>query len=339
MNNVSDELKTQYDVLMDTMFAYARSQCLFTAIELDVFTQLEGQSLDREALRRRIGVHERAHAEFFDTLVALGCLVRSGSTYTNSAMASRYLVRDRPLYLGDLMNFVAARLYPVWRRLPEAMRTGSPQNEAQTEADYYANLGRDEQRLETFLKGMTGLSARPAVEIASRIPWSRYHSFVDLGGALGVVADRIIECYPHLEGSVFELPGVRPLFEAARIGTGSRVRFHPGDFFADALPRTDVFIMGHVLHNWSPSQKAQLVARAADALNPGGALVIYEDMLDDQRTRVLALLDALNMLLVTRTGGSVTVSECHGLLRGAGLRGIESLIEESAISIVVGWKA
>jgi hypothetical protein len=112
--------------------------------------------------------------------------------------------------------------------------------------------------------------------------------------------------------------------------------FQPGDFFDDPLPATDALIFGHVLHDWSPQRREALVRRAFDAIRPGGLLIIYEALLDEQATsedRVDAyggMLDKqptayedatakLDMLLFTEEGGSeYTEQECRLLLAEVG---------------------
>ena len=63
------------------------------------------------------------------------------------------------------------------------------------------------------------------------------------------------------------------------------LRFHPGDFFNDPLPTADVLMMGHILHDWNLDEKRMLLAKAYAALPEGGALIVYEAIIDDERRR------------------------------------------------------
>ena len=81
-------------------------------------------------------------------------------------------------------------------------------------------------------------------------------------------------------------------------GLGDRLRFHPGDFFADPLPSADVLVMGHILHDWNMDEKLVLLRKAHDALPDGGALIVYESIIDDERREnAFGLLMSLNMLI------------------------------------------
>lgn len=103
----------------------------------------------------------------------------------------------------------------------------------------------------------------------------------------------------------FDLPPVRPIFEAyvTSFGFADRLQFYPGESFADDLPTADVLVMGHILHDWDLAQKRTLLTKAYNALPSGGALVVYEALIeDDRRTNAFGLLMSLNMLIET-TGG------------------------------------
>ena len=82
----------------------------------------------------------------------------------------------------------------------------------------------------------------------------------------------------------------------ASSGLQERLRFHPGDFTRDPLPSADVLVMGHILHDWNLKEKQRLIDKAYEALPAGGALVVYEAIIDDERRKnAFGLLMSLNM--------------------------------------------
>jgi uncharacterized protein YijF (DUF1287 family) len=99
------------------------------------------------------------------------------------------------------------------------------------------------------------------------------------------------------------------------------LRFHAGDFFRDPLPEADVLIMGHILHDWNLQQKHLLLQKAYAALPKGGALIVYDAMIDDARSRnVAGLLMSLNMLIETPGGFGYTSADCRGWMKATGFR-------------------
>src|SRR5215207_4545374 len=241
------------DAILELGFGFWGSKALLSGVELGVFSELaDTGDLDGEALRERLGLHPRSARDFFDALVALGMLERHDGRYANTPETGQFLDRAKPAYIGGLLEMANARLYPFWGSLTEGLRTGEPQNEAKTGGNPFEALYTEPSRLRQFLRAMSGISMGPAVPIAQKIPWDRYRTFVDIGTVQGVVPVQLARAHPHLTGGGFDLPPVAPIFEEyiAAVGLSERLRFYPGDFFADPLPSADVLIMGHILHNW-----------------------------------------------------------------------------------------
>ena len=317
------------------------SKTLLSAVELGLFTELARKSLDAVALTKRLGLHPRSARDFFDALVALGMLTRVGTRYANTSETALFLDRAKPSYVGGILEMANARLYPFWGSLTEGLRTGKPQNEVKTGADFFGTLYADPQRLEGFLKAMTGLSQGTARAIAGKFPWKSYRAFADVGCAQGGVAVEILLAHKHLTGQGMDLPVVRPVFEAyARTKkVEKRLTFHPGDFFKDPLPNTDVLIMGHILHDWDLEEKMMLLRKAHQALPTGGAVIVHEALIDDARKRnAFGLLMSLNMLIETPGGFDFTGADCKKWMQKAGFK--RTKVEKLAgpDSMVIGFK-
>ncbi len=234
-----------------------------------------------------------------------------------------------------------ARLYPFWGSLTEALRTGEPQNEAKRGGDLFGELYADPARLGHFLKAMTGISQGSSRAIATKFPWRDHRTFMDVGAAEGGLPVQVAAAHPHLTGGGFDLPGVRPHFEAyvSEHGLSDRLSFHAGDFFADPLPPAGVLVMGRVLHDWDLEKKRLLIGKAYEALPPGGALVVYETIIDDaRRETAFGLLMSLNMLIETRGGSDYTAADCMGWMRAAGFRETRAEHLVGPDSMVVGVK-
>lgn len=329
------------DAILQLGLGFWGSKTLLSAVELGLFTQLAEGPLDLPTLRARVGLHERGARDFLDALVALGMLQRNGERYANTPATELFLDRGKPTYVGGLLEMVNARLYPFWGSLSEALRTGEPQNEARQGRDLFEELYRDPQRLAGFLKAMTGISLGSAAAIAEKFPWRDTRSFVDVGAAQGALAVTLARVHPHLTGVGFDLPAVRSHFEAFVAGQGlsDRLSFRSGDFFSEPLPDADAIVMGHVLHDWSLDNKRLLIAKAYRALPRGGALIVYDAIIDDERRHnAFGLLMSLNMLIETREGFDYTGADCMSWMKEAGFSGtrVEPLVGPD--SMVVGIK-
>jgi hypothetical protein len=321
--------------------AFWGSKTLLSAVELGVFTHLASGPCDAKALAVALDLHPRGVHDFLDCLVALGMLERDGDAYRNAPAADLFLDRNKPSYVGGLLEMANARLYPFWGALTEALRTGHPQNEAKVGENFFTALYEDPDRLEQFLHAMTGISMGDAIAIAETFPWERYQTVIDIGTAEGCVPVQVALRHPHLSGGGFDLPAVAPIFDThvASAGLTDRLRFYPGDFFTDPLPTADVLVMGHLLHDWSLDEKLVLLRKAYEALPAGGALIVYESIIDDdRRANTFGLLMSLNMLIETQDGFDYTGADCQSWMTDIGFQDTYVRPLAGPDSMVVGIK-
>ena len=304
-------------------------------------TLSEAGPLNAEELREQLGLHPRSARDFFDALVALGMLERDDDgRYSNTPATELFLDPAKPSYIGGLLEMMNARLYQFWGSLTEGLRTGQPQSEVKTGGDFFETLYADPEKLAQFAGAMSGLSAATGQAIAAKFPFGDYTSVIDIGCAEGAVPVAIARAHEHLTGGGFDLPPIEPIFGAyvARHGLADRLSFCGGNFFADPLPSADVLIMGHILHDWDLDQKRMLLQKAYDALPDGGALIVYEAIIDDDRRHnAFGLLMSLNML-IEGLGFDYTGADCRGWMADAGFKDtyVEHLVGPD--SMVVGIK-
>ena len=328
--------------ILQTGLAFWPSKVLLSAIEMGVFTELAHSPATCEPLRNRLGLHPRSALDFLDTLVALGFLDRRDGVYSNTPETDLFLDKRKPSYIGGILEMANHRLYPFWGHLTEAVRTGKPQNELRGGgAPMFETLYADPARLREFLAAMSGMSRGSAMAIAAKFPWAKYSTFADVGAAQGDTASQIALANPHLKGTGYDLPEVGPIFEeyVANLGLSGRVRFQPGNFFEMPLPQADVIVMGHILHDWDLETKKMLIAKAHAALPEGGALIVYEAIIDDDRRHnAFGLMMSLNMLIETPGGFDYTGADAQAWMREAGFK--ETRVEHllGPDSMVIGIK-
>ncbi len=317
------------------------SKTLLSAVEFGLFTELARGPLDLQTIARRLGLHERSSKDFLDALVALRMLKRNGEIYENTAETDYFLDRKKSSYVGGMLEMANERLYGFWGSLTTALRSGEPQNECKNGLESFDCLYRDPDKMESFLAGMTGISLPAGKAMAEKFPWDDYKSFADVGCAQGAVPVQIALHHAHVKGIGYDLPVVQPVFEryVRSHALHDRLGFQPGDFFKDSLPEVDVLVMGHILHDWPLEKKRELIAKAYAALPTGGSLIVYEALIDDDRSRnPFGLLMSLNMLIETPGGFDYTGRDCSAWMREAGFRSTRVEHLAGPDSMVIGIK-
>jgi acetylserotonin O-methyltransferase len=300
--------------IIELIYAFRRSKAMFAAVELDVFDRLEKSGAPASEFRGNTDAVER----LLDTCVAMGLLSKAGALYSNTPMASAYLVSTSPATLAGYIQYSNRALYPMWGELEQALETG--ENRWQQTFGFGSNqlfeqFFRTEEAKRTFIAGMHGFGLLCSPAVVRAFDLSRFKKLVDLGGATGHLALAAIEQYPNLKAAVFDLPVVIPV---TREYAGDRLELFPGDFFNDPLPPADLYAVGRIIHDWSEPKIKVLLARIFEALPSGGALLIAEKILDPAKTSPLdGLLQSLNMLVATE-GKERSLAEFTELLEGAG---------------------
>lgn len=308
--------------------AFAQAKVVLSAIELELFTTLAAGPATERQLCERLGLHPRGTRDFLTALVCFGLLRKDGDSYANTPAADRFLDKAKPEYSGAFLERANRMMYPAWSNLTGLLRTGDPQLEGrEDQAAAFERMMADPGHLRNFLRMMDAVSGPLGPHLAAAFDWPAYRTVLDVGGARGNLVAQVLTAHPHLTGGVFDLPAIAPMFTEHMAGFGLRDRaaFTGGDFFTDELPSADVVVTGHVLHDWTPEERALLVKKMADAVLPGGALLIYDQLLEEAPSDPWNTLISLNMQLITNGGSEYTLAECTRWLHDAGLESVETV--------------
>ena len=332
--------------ILQTAFGFWSAKVLLSAVELGLFTRLGQRRLDAVELGKELELHPRGTYDFFDSLVALGFLAREGdgpqAKYHNTETGLVFLDRSSPRYVGGILEMLNARLFRFWNDLPEALRTGQPQNEVKRGGkSIFEELYAEQPKLEQFMGAMTGLSRINFEAFAQKFDFGPYQTLCDVGGATGLLCMEVAKRHPHLACTSFDLPVVEPIAKKAiaAAGLSARVRTAAGNFFEDPLPSADVITMGMILHDWNLEKKMHLIRSAYQSLPSGGALVAIEALIDDRRREnVFGLLMSLNMLIEFGDAFDFTGADFQKWCREVGFRRFDVIPLAGPSSAAVAYK-
>jgi SAM-dependent methyltransferase len=334
------------DAILQTAFGFWNSKVLLTAVSLDLFTKLGQRRSTGAQIGKELCLHPRGVFDFLDALVAMKFLEREGegldAKYFNTPETALYLNRHNPRYIGGILEMLNARLFKFWNDLPEALRSGQPQNETKHgEKGIFEELYADPAKLGQFLDAMAGLSRINFEALAAKFDFSRFRTLCDIGGATGLLCIEVAKKYPQIQCISFDLPPVEPVARKhiAVAGLNDRIRVVSGDFFHDSLPKADVITMGMILHDWNLEKKMKLIRAASDALLPGGALIAVEALIDNaRRENVFGLLMSLNMLIEFGDAFDYSAADFEKWCREIGFKRFEVIHLAGPSSAAIAYK-
>jgi acetylserotonin O-methyltransferase len=310
--------------LLDLNEGFRRSKTMFVALSMGVFDRLHEAPATADAMAHDLKANPGAIESLLDACAALGLLRKEDGAYANEAVAEVYLWSGSPYSLGGYVRYSDETLYPMWANLTDAVREGSPRwmQTFGLEGPIFSGFFRSEQTMRDFLRGMHGFGMLMSPKVAAAFDLSRFKRIADLGGATGHLVIAACELYAELHGVVFDLPQVAVLArEQVELSEArGRIEVIVGDFFEDDLPEADLYALGRILHDWSYEKIDFLLRKILRRLPAGGALLLAEKLLNEDRVGPTpANMQSLNML-VTTEGRERTLGEYTHLLRAAGFR-------------------
>lgn len=319
------------------------SKSVFAALEIGVFDLLEKESLSAADCATRLHIHPDGSERLLDTCVCVGLLARQDGLYRNTPVASTYVVRDSPHTLSGYMLYSNRVSWKLWENLEDAITEGSPRwNQTFGEqVDLFEHFFRTENAKRTFLAGMHGIGLLSSETVAAAFDLSAHRVVADLGGGTGHLAAALCARNPHLIGIVFDLPGVVPVTRdyLQRTPAGERVHVVAGDFFHDPLPAADLYCLCRIFHDWGEEKIRTLLRKMHAALPAGGAILLAEMLLHDDKTGPrYALLQSLNMLVCTE-GKERNLEEYRQLLESEGFTSVAGCRTGALVDAVYARKA
>jgi hypothetical protein len=332
--------------ILEAGFAFWGSKVLLTGVEFGLFTTLGERTMTGDALRRALDLHPRGIWDFLDALVALGFLNREGdgaqAMYSNTEQTKRFLDKNKPEYIGGILEMASQRLFRFWSDLGPALKTGKPQNEIKhSQKPMFEVLYEDLPRLEQFMEAMRGVSRGNFQAFAKKFDFSGYATLCDVGGATGLLSSLVAIEHPHMQCTTFDLPVVEPIARKwiEQGGLADRVNVVSGDFLKDLLPKADIITMGMILHDWNLEKKKRLIRLAYEALPDNGVFVAIENLIDNERrTNAFGLMMSLNMLIEFGDAFDFTGAEFWDWCREAGFKRYEVMHLAGPCSAAIAYK-
>jgi ubiquinone/menaquinone biosynthesis C-methylase UbiE len=331
--------------LMQLATSFWAFKTLAVANDLNLFATISAHGgMSAPELAGQLNIALRPADMLLAACASLGLLRKENGRYVNSEMAEHFLIPGRRYYFGGFINMLDKRLYHGWDKLEQAIRTNRPTTwDPATQPSLFDGL--DPVMLSTFWEAMHSLSTLTARALGQAVDLRRFRHLLDVGGGSGAFDLELCHAYPQLHATVYDLAPVTEIAQAKarEAGLSGRVSAIAGNFFTDPeFPRGyDLMLFSMILHDWNEQQDRQLLRKAYTALQPGGAVLISELLMNDEKTGppAAALMD-INMLIETEGGRNYTAAEYAQWLQETGFTDIRVVAFEApgASGVVMGTK-
>jgi O-methyltransferase domain len=279
-------------------------------------------------LREVIGLAERPANVLVTALRAMGLLeVDDGGRLAATPLAREHLPAEADFGVGGYLGLAAQS--PGVVEMVERLRSNRPAGSGRDQ-DGAAFIFREgiesamesEASARSLTLALAGRAKNVAPHLAKVAPLADRSHLLDVGGGTGIYAIACLQAHPHLRASVWDRPEVLKVArEMAEIhGVIDRLELLPGDMFADAVPvGADAILLSNILHDWDLPECRSLVGRLAEAMPPGGRLMIHDVFLDDDLGGPLPIALYSAALFTLTEGRAYSAAEFRGWMEETGL--------------------
>ena len=308
---------------------------LLTAYELDLFTHIGQSAVTSNQVAQRINTDPRATDRLLNALCVLEFLEKKDDKFSNTSRSGKYLVKGAPEYMAGLMHQV--HLWDNWTTLTDCVRKGTSVMGRPEKVN-----DRDPGWLQSFIAAMHYRAWDNAAEIIAKINLEKAHRILDVGGGSGVYAMAFVSAGNDITATVFDLPNVIPITREyiQKENMVGKINTAAGDYNSDDLPSGyDIVFLSAIVHSNSYQENIKLVSKCATSLNPGGRIIVKDQVMDERRLKPAnGALFALNMLVNTAAGDTYTEKEIKEWFDHAGIRFEETVEIRGQDSMVIGRK-
>jgi ubiquinone/menaquinone biosynthesis C-methylase UbiE len=308
-------------VIFKLATAYWDSSVFLTANRLNLFSIISESEKTASELAGELGTVVHSTEMFLNTCVSLGLIEKTDGKYKNSALSETFLVKGKPSYLGDALKY-SDDLYPVWGRLEDTLRSGTPALKPET------ILGEDPEKTRNFVMGMHNRALGVGSSLAEKADLAGRNRLLDVGGGPATYSILLARKNPDLKAKVMDLPKVVEIAQEIikDFKMEERVQAVAGDYTKDPFPEgNDCVLNSGIFHRETEDSCRVLINKAYKSLEPGGLFIINDVFCNKEKDGPpFVMLFGINMMLTSEFGTVHSTAEVTQWLKEAGFTDISS---------------
>ncbi len=322
--------------VMQIASSYWQSKVLHTAVRLDVFTRLKDGPLTVAQLATRCKANKRGLEILLVAATSLGLLNQTGGKYRNTPLSKTFLVKDSKKFQGGIVSMFDS-WYSAWGDLEDAVVKGKP----------VVGKPHDQgkEALKNYIYGMHYRALAQGDILARDIDFSGRKHLLDIAGGPGTFDMKFCMKNKGLSATVLDLPQTLEITTeiVTSFGLEKRITCRPGNYLSDSSfgKGYDAVLLSSMFNQESPQVVAKILKKSLNALDPGGMVLVQDQMLNRQKTGpALSALIGVNQLIHTPGGAAYSEKEVSEWMTKAGFKKVKTvkLSEPSPFVVLMGEK-
>jgi hypothetical protein len=272
---------------------------IYVAAKLGIAELLRDGSRPLGELIEATGANKQALHRLLAALSTIGVCTVAEERYALTELGA-CLDGAAPQSLKNWTILEGQFLVKSWTGLLDSIMTGKSAAQLLGLENSFDLMVRDPEMVGIFNAAMMEGTRLGIPDIVRAYNFGAFDHLMDVGGGSGELLSAIAGQYPHIGGTIFDLPrcAESATGHLRRIGLGNRVKFIAGDFFQAIPSIADVIVMKHIIHDWSDERSLAILANCRRALPGDGMLLLVERIMPEfpsvsEEHRELTLTDLL----------------------------------------------
>lgn len=317
------------EIIMQAATGYWLSRCVHVVAGLGVADHVEDTPKSVASVAEAVGANGAALSRVFRLLSAHGIFELRPEGVAHSD-ASRLLRSDNPQSLRPYAQMIGSKLcWDSYGLLEHSVKTGKPATAVIAPEGFFGYFGSHPDEGRVFDAAMRAKGHEQIATVLQSYDFSGFEVMCDVGGGTGHLLSAVIERIPTAKGVLFDLP---PVIEAAAQVANDRLRLQAGDFFKDALPEANAYLLMEVLHDWSDAEASAILQAIRRNARPDSRVIIIENVVPENPAPHFS--KGLDITMLSMLGGlERTAAEYETLLASAGFR-VSRSIPTRTVTIV-----
>lgn len=275
---------------------------LYVATQLEIAEHLQDEPKGIEELAKETFSDKEALYRLLHMLASVGVFEEEeGQIFKNSPL-SQFLIKTDQDSLHHLSLFYGGEIHASLDKLLDSVKRGKPAFEEVFKEPVFSYFKHHTEREALFQKAMKEKSKGVIEGVIANCDFRKFDTICDIGGGYGQLLRRLLHHYPHLTGTLYELPAiVQKVREDKLFIENGRSTIIAGDFF-DSVPKgKDAYILKSVLHDWDDKRAEEILQNCYKAMEEKSRLFIVEAIIQPKDQSIYA--NCMDMVMLSVTGG------------------------------------
>jgi ubiquinone/menaquinone biosynthesis C-methylase UbiE len=323
--------------LNELLTGYWHTQAIYVAAKLGLADQLGDGPRTSGQLATAVQVDPAALYRLLRALASIGIFREAADGRFELTPMAECLRDHRPGSMRALAIMSGEEHYRAWGELLYSVQTGKPAFDKIYGLPIFDFLAQHPEQAAIFDAAMVGVHGRETSAMLDAYDFSTIGTLADVGGGNGSLLMTVLRRHPSVRGILYDLPGVveraRPGIAAA--GLAERCTVLAGNFFEQAPPGADAYLMRHILHDWDDDRAITILRNIRKVIRPDGKLLVIEGVIPPGNDPAFGKLLDLTMLVLP--GGKERTADEYRVLFQAGGFELRQIVPTAAeVSVLEG---